>query len=491
MKLRFFILIVFLAAIAVAALPQQPNKPLGKEQIADLVKAGMETPDLVRLIREHGVSFDLTEDYLQSLRDGGAQPPVIQALRDARPKPLSKEQVLQLMAGHVPNKRAAALVTQRGIDFLVDDQYLDTLRLAGADDNLISTLQEASAALMADLLVEASPGAQVYWDGQLLGPADSQGEFRIKTKFGSHALKVTLAGKKDIEQNITLEARQSTQIQARLADLGATLVIQTSPGAVVYLNGVVWGFADSSGQLTAAGVPAGVHELHIVEAGKKDYLQNITVAAGQQATVTAPLADLGGTLVIRTIPGAAVFVDGTFRFNVANTGLATINGIPAGTHEVRVTMAGRNEYRQSVNVTDGTTAEVRAKLIMLAPAQPINPVVGANPSTNSYVNGVQAASVQVMHWHKPGSSCTGTMTIGGGRLSYTSGTDPSHSFNVSVRDVEYVKLDEVMAKYQRKRGQAATFFYLRLKNGRAQSYSSLGLEAASAVIDPLEREMMK
>jgi formylglycine-generating enzyme required for sulfatase activity len=43
---------------------------------------------------------------------------------------------------------------------------------------------------------------------------------------GAHALKVTLAGKKDFEQNITLAARQATKIQARLEDL------PPSPGTV-------------------------------------------------------------------------------------------------------------------------------------------------------------------------------------------------------------------------------------------------------------------
>lgn len=213
MKLRFLMLIIFIAVAVRPALPQQANKPLEKQQVMDLVKAGMETPELVKLIREHGVDFDLTEDYLQGLRNAGAQEPVIQALRAARPKPLTREQVLQLVAGHVPSQRAEALVKQHGIDFLVDDDYLQTLRLAGGDDALIAALREASAAATAEVVVATSPTAEVYWDGEFLGRADAQGQLTIKSKIGTHALKVTLAGKNDFKQNVTFATLQSTRIR--------------------------------------------------------------------------------------------------------------------------------------------------------------------------------------------------------------------------------------------------------------------------------------
>ena len=164
MKLRFLILIMSLAVIAGPGVPQQTQGPLSKNQVMALVKAGMETPELVKLIHEHGIDFDLSDDYLQALRQVEAQDPVIQALRAARPKPLTQEQVLELVAGHVPSQRAATLVKQHGIDFLPDEEYLKTLRLAGAEDTLIAALREASAAATAQLVVETSPNAEVYLD---------------------------------------------------------------------------------------------------------------------------------------------------------------------------------------------------------------------------------------------------------------------------------------------------------------------------------------
>jgi formylglycine-generating enzyme required for sulfatase activity len=226
MKLRMLTLIVLLVVLATPSRPQQANAPLTKDQVMDLVKFGMNSADLAKRIQGRGIDFEPTDDYLQALRNAGAQDEVIQALRAGRPKPLTREQVGELVAGGVPSQRAAALVREHGIDFLADEQYLDTLRVVGADDTLIAAVREASAAVPGELAITTSPGAEVYLDGALQGRANAQGELALKAKLGAHALKVTLAGKKDFEQSVTLAGRPALQVEARLADLGP------SPGTV-------------------------------------------------------------------------------------------------------------------------------------------------------------------------------------------------------------------------------------------------------------------
>jgi sulfatase modifying factor 1 len=220
MKLRVLILIVFLVALAKPSIPQQANAPLTKDQVMDLVKFGMNSRDLAKKIQERGIGFEPADDYLQALRNAGAQEDVIQALHAARPRPLTREQVGKLVAGGVPSQRAAELVKEHGIDFLADDPYLETLRLVGADDTLIAAVREASAAATGELVVATSPNAEVYLDGELRGRANSQGELALKAKLGGHLLRASLEGKKDFEQSVTLAARQATQVAARLADAG-------------------------------------------------------------------------------------------------------------------------------------------------------------------------------------------------------------------------------------------------------------------------------
>ncbi|MGD1103978.1 MAG: hypothetical protein ABSA59_18160 [Terriglobia bacterium] len=159
MKLPFLVLIMFLAVIAPHALPQEANGPLGKDQVLDLVKFGLDSGELAKRIKEHGIDFEPTDDYLETLRKAGAQDAVIHALREVRPKPLTREQVGQLVAGGVPSQRAAMLVKQRGIDFVADERYLGTLRVAGGDDALIAALQGPRS---------VAPGAAKFLKGEYI-----------------------------------------------------------------------------------------------------------------------------------------------------------------------------------------------------------------------------------------------------------------------------------------------------------------------------------
>jgi formylglycine-generating enzyme required for sulfatase activity len=292
MKLRFPMLILFLAVTATAAFPPQAQKPLTRDQVMDLVNAHMEAPDLVKLIHEHGIDFDVTEDYVQALRNAGVEAPVLQALRAARPKPLTKGQVLELVAGHVASERAAMLVKQHGIDFVADEAYLETLRLAGGDDVLIAAVREAGKAVTAELLVVTSPDAEVYLDGALHGRADAQGQLALKARPGAHALKVSLKGKKDFEQSVTLAVRQTTRIEARLEDLAGSVRVQTSAGAEVFLDNSSRGSADGSGQLVIPNISPGSHELRVSARGRAEFRQSITVSPGQESRVDAALTEI-------------------------------------------------------------------------------------------------------------------------------------------------------------------------------------------------------
>lgn len=91
--------------------------------------------------------------------------------------------------------------------------------MAGATDDEISALREASKAATAELVVTTSPDAEVSLDGAPQGRADTHGELTVKAGLGNHTLKVSLAGKKDFVQTVALPTRQETKIEARLEDI--------------------------------------------------------------------------------------------------------------------------------------------------------------------------------------------------------------------------------------------------------------------------------
>jgi Flp pilus assembly protein TadD len=91
-----------------------------------------------------------TEDFIQSLKTAGASDAFLAALRAAKhpepanaKKPINQIQVLALLAGQVPSHRVAMLVQERSIDFEPDDEYLREVRLAGGEDELVTTLKGA------------------------------------------------------------------------------------------------------------------------------------------------------------------------------------------------------------------------------------------------------------------------------------------------------------------------------------------------------------
>ena len=165
MKFYMLILILFLAVVAQSALPQQASAPLTKGQVMDLVKFGMDGAELAKRVKERGIDFEPTDGYLEALRTAGAQDVVIQALREMGPKPLTREQVGKLIAGGVPSERAATLVKERGIDFHPDEQYLESLRVAGADNAVIAAVREAGKTVLPAGTARVNPkdGLKYVW----------------------------------------------------------------------------------------------------------------------------------------------------------------------------------------------------------------------------------------------------------------------------------------------------------------------------------------
>ena len=163
-----------------------PAKPPTQEQVSNMVRDGFGDESGAKLIEQPGIDFAPAEDFLQTLKAAGASEAFLKALRAAvapglspapadvaaslprhggvKPplrhaplkggsttagppasakKPLNQVQVFALLAGQVPSHRVTMLVEERGIDFEPNDDYLQEVRLAGGEDELISALKSA------------------------------------------------------------------------------------------------------------------------------------------------------------------------------------------------------------------------------------------------------------------------------------------------------------------------------------------------------------
>jgi hypothetical protein len=143
------ILLLILAVILPLPMRAQ-QKPFTQEQVSKMVRDGFGDESGAKLIEQRGIDFAPSEDFYQALKAAGASEAFLDALRAAKPpeparakKPINQVQVFALLAGQVPSHRVAMLVQERGIDFEPTDDYLQEVRLAGGEDELISALKGA------------------------------------------------------------------------------------------------------------------------------------------------------------------------------------------------------------------------------------------------------------------------------------------------------------------------------------------------------------
>ena len=142
-------------------------------------------------------------------------------------------------------------------------------------------------------MVETSPYAEVYLDDERQGQTSQAGRLVIgNVKPGDHTLRVTLAGKKDAEAQVTATVARDTKVEVNLLDLPGTIVIQSSPGAEVFLDDTHRGITDSGGDLTVREVPGGLQALRVTARGKRDFVGQLTVEPGKESAVKAMLTEL-------------------------------------------------------------------------------------------------------------------------------------------------------------------------------------------------------
>ena len=130
-----------------------------------MVRDGLGDESGAKLIEQRGIDFAPSEDFFQTLKAAGASEAFLKALRAAKPpepasakKPLNQVQVFALLVGQVPSHRVTMLVQERGIDFEPTDDYLQEVRLAGGEDELISALKSAKVTKPRMLIRLPKPG---------------------------------------------------------------------------------------------------------------------------------------------------------------------------------------------------------------------------------------------------------------------------------------------------------------------------------------------
>ena len=139
-------------------------------------------------------------------------------------------------------------------------------------------------------------------------------------------------------------------------------MVETCPNAEVYLDDQYTGRASPEGRLVIGNPKPGEHILRVAFAGKRDFQRKITVVAGKEVKIAATLADLPGSILVRTTPGAAVSLDNSSRGVADASGQLTLSEVATGVHALRIAAPGKKDFSQTVNASSGQETRVEAAL---------------------------------------------------------------------------------------------------------------------------------
>jgi Flp pilus assembly protein TadD len=84
-RLIFPILVLPILVVCGWAQPQSSGRPLGQNQLQGLVKGGVASERLAKLVQQRGIDFKPSEEYLEELRKAGAEEVLLKTLRSLQP----------------------------------------------------------------------------------------------------------------------------------------------------------------------------------------------------------------------------------------------------------------------------------------------------------------------------------------------------------------------------------------------------------------------
>ncbi len=379
-------------------------------------------------------------------------------------KAMKEDDIVGLLEAGVDNQKVGEAAQQFGIAFEMNHQTETRLRDAGADDTLIALLKriapKSSTTTPAKpkgtsgppppppvLFIEVTPGgAHVYVDDEPIGTTSEAGRLRLtQLKEGSHTIRVSLAGYKDYEQSVDLQAGQTVNLTTTLA---ARAPVTPTPEPVNPVAG---------GGTPTEGTGGGGGSLGVT-------ISNQAPAGGRGAYITA------------VQPGSpaerAGLRPGFTILSVNGQMIAT----PQRLLEI-ITNSRAGDYVQ-IAFNDGsrmqwTRAQLAPRANQASPSQTQPPAAGG--LTGGTTNGSQPqrpampmASFNVMHDHGQSGQnyCSGVLTVGGGRVTYH-GNNPAHTFDFGVDEIKEVKRNGVYLV-------ALGAFHIRLKTGPNYNFVVMG-----------------
>jgi PEGA domain len=210
--------------------------------------------------------------------------------------------------------------------------------------------------------------AQIYVNGNYQGKAP----LTITLYPGSHSFRLTLSGYSDYTATVYVNANTNQKLNANMAPaMSGTVAITSLPGAMVFMDSNTQGLIPASGSLTLYNVANGNHLFKVTASGYNDWMNTVYIQPNVVNPINAPLTPIGpqptqvpatgGFNIVSTPTGSEVYVDNLFKGYTP----ATLNGIPAGSHQILLKYTDYVDYSTTASVIAG---QVTPLAISLQPA---------------------------------------------------------------------------------------------------------------------------
>ncbi len=138
MKLKAVGMLLLLAALGFVQQAPAPRSPLDKGTLRELLAAGVESERIAKTVEERGIAFEPTDDFLQTLRAAGAKNVLLEALRAAgKPKSPASAERAELVLQISATERVWVSIDADGkpaLERLLNPSEVETLKAKGFFD---------------------------------------------------------------------------------------------------------------------------------------------------------------------------------------------------------------------------------------------------------------------------------------------------------------------------------------------------------------------